>query len=96
MPGWTATIDGRDTPIHPAKGIFQAVEVPAGSHRVTFGYSPPSVGWGELAFLVGVAALLAPPGLRRLTRRRIRVGSTTTAADRDRDDATRQSTPAVT
>jgi uncharacterized membrane protein YfhO len=60
MPGWTATIDGRETVIHPVDGIFQGVDVPAGSHRLAFSYSPPYVGWGGLAFVVGVVGLFAP------------------------------------
>jgi hypothetical protein len=45
--GWVATIDGRDTPIARADGVFRAIEVPAGWHHVSFSYQPE-------AFAVGV------------------------------------------
>lgn len=69
MPGWTATVDGRGTAIRCLDGTFQAVRVPPGSHRLSFAYSPPGVGWGGLALLVGLAALIVPPVLRRRGRR---------------------------
>ncbi|HEV8611729.1 MAG TPA: hypothetical protein VGS98_16865 [Thermoanaerobaculia bacterium] len=54
-PGWIAEEEGRRLEILRADGIFRAVALPAGSHRVTFRYRP-------LSFLIGagvsVAALL--------------------------------------
>src|SRR5262249_46449163 len=38
MPGWSASIDGRSAPVRTVDGLFQAVSVPAGHHRVTFGF----------------------------------------------------------
>lgn len=38
LPGWKAYIDGVEVPIYYANYLFQAVEVPAGKHRVTFEY----------------------------------------------------------
>jgi len=39
-PDWSATVDGRPAPVLVANGAFKAVDVPAGSHRVTLAYRP--------------------------------------------------------
>lgn len=39
-PGWHATIDGRDTPMHETNNLFRALDVPAGKHHIDFHYSP--------------------------------------------------------
>lgn len=57
LPGWSATVGGSDTPVHELDGLFQAVSVPAGSHTVSFSYSPPFIVWGAIAFAVGLLAL---------------------------------------
>src|SRR5262249_4653042 len=55
LPGWRSKIDGRSAPIQRVDSLFQGVMVPAGTHRVTFGYASPQVGWGWLAFAAGCA-----------------------------------------
>lgn len=45
-PGWSATVDGRQTKIVPADVLFQAVRVPAGRHRVDLVYRPATVPLG--------------------------------------------------
>lgn len=59
MPGWTASVDGHAVPVHEVDGLFQAVDVAAGTHRVTFSFTPPAVGWGLLAFAAGIGLWLA-------------------------------------
>jgi hypothetical protein len=44
---WGATVDGRPTPLWPANHAFQALEVPAGRHRVELRY-------GDKAFFNGL------------------------------------------
>jgi hypothetical protein len=58
LPGWSARIDGRPATIREAARLFQAVTVPAGSHRVTFAFAPPGMGWALLGFVAGCALLL--------------------------------------
>lgn len=59
FPGWSAQVAGRPVPVRSWDGDFQAVSVPAGSHRVQFGYAPPGIKWGLLAFVAGCVWLLA-------------------------------------
>lgn len=40
FPGWRASVDGADLPIHRANGMFRAVCVPAGEHVVEFRFHP--------------------------------------------------------
>lgn len=45
-PGWTADIDGKETPIYPANVKQRAIVIPKGSHTVQFTYQPRSVSRG--------------------------------------------------
>jgi hypothetical protein len=54
-PGWRATLDGEPCRIYRANGLFRAVWVPNGEHRVVFRYQPTSFTVG--AFLSGLAWL---------------------------------------
>jgi hypothetical protein len=58
MPGWSASVDGHSTPVRRTGGLFQAVKVPAGTHRVRFSFLPPREGWGLVGLLVGLAWLV--------------------------------------
>lgn len=71
MPGWSAAVDGHATPVHEYDGVFQEVTVDAGTHHVTFGYTPPRLTWAVLGFAFGCLCLLAAP---LLTRARARSG----------------------
>ncbi len=39
-PGWWAEVDGNEVPLLQANGLFRASCVPAGSHRLSFRFSP--------------------------------------------------------
>jgi hypothetical protein len=56
--GWTATVDGAETPIAPVNTAFEGVRVSAGAHRVELRYRTPGLTAGLLAFVLGVLALL--------------------------------------
>jgi Bacterial membrane protein YfhO len=66
-PGWRASVDGRDVPIHRVDYVVRGVVVPAGAHTVEFRYRPASwrVGWIlSLCALLVIAAATAL-GVRR-------------------------------
>jgi hypothetical protein len=65
-PGWMAELDGRRVPIRRANFLFRAVEVPSGSHDITFRYSPTSWRIGG----AGTAASLVLAGFWMLQGRR--------------------------
>jgi hypothetical protein len=71
-PGWSARIDGSVTPIRRVDGLFQAITVPAGSHRVTFAYAPSHIEWAYAAFAVGFLSLFVPLSRSRLDAHRRR------------------------
>jgi len=53
-PAWTATVDGHDTPVDRAHGVFRSVSVPGGRHQVVFGYEPVSFRLGLIGSAVGL------------------------------------------
>jgi hypothetical protein len=55
MPGWRATVDGRETPVERVDYLLRGVPVDAGAHRIVFEYRPASwrIGW-----IVSVVAAL--------------------------------------
>ena len=62
-PGWRATIDGDEAPIHRANYMFRGVFVPAGEHTVRLDFHPINFGkYCAVAILglLAVIALLAP------------------------------------
>jgi hypothetical protein len=68
LPGWHATVDGRPVRLRTVDGLFQALPIGPGPHRVAFRYSPPYLGWAIAAFILGCIALfLVPWRSRRLS-----------------------------
>jgi hypothetical protein len=55
-PGWRATVDGGAEPVLRANGLFRAVRVPEGRHRILFVYRPRSAALGAALSLLGLAA----------------------------------------
>lgn len=58
-PGWTATIDGRETPIHRANYLFRGVQITKGNHEIKFHYFPLSFTIGLLLMALGTCAAFA-------------------------------------
>jgi hypothetical protein len=56
-PGWTARVDGNETPILTAYGALSAVTVPAGQHTIEFVYNPLSYRAGAVISLLTWSAL---------------------------------------
>ena len=67
--GWRADVDGHRARLQRIDGLFQGVTVPAGTHRITFVYSPPYVGWGFAAFAAGCAWLVLSGTATRMRAR---------------------------
>jgi hypothetical protein len=59
FPGWSATVDGRSTPVLPGNVIMQALDMPAGKHAVELRFRPAYVlyplGAAALAWCAAVA-----------------------------------------
>jgi len=70
-PGWTATVNGVDTPVLPAYHTLRAVRVPEGHSTVVFRYKPLSFTLGAGISLCTVGVLLAVlVGAARFRRRK--------------------------
>ncbi len=57
-PGWTATVDGKDTPIARADYILRAMRLPAGEHEVILTFKPKSIRATEAVAYTGYALLV--------------------------------------
>jgi hypothetical protein len=58
LPGWEAQVDGAPATILQTNSLFRGVAVPAGTHNVTFAYSPLSVPLGGAVTLASSGFLL--------------------------------------
>jgi hypothetical protein len=67
-PGWRATVDGSEVEIFRANGLFRAVRIPAGPHRVVFEYAPRSLRRGAWLSGLSLLALATVPLLARRFR----------------------------
>lgn len=54
-PSWAAYVDDRRVGLLRANYAFQALEVPAGRHRVTLSYQDQGFIWGALLSIIGLA-----------------------------------------
>ncbi|MDG5491898.1 YfhO family protein [Psychroserpens sp. SPM9] len=45
--GWTATIDGKDAPIHRVDYVLRGLQIPAGEHEIEFTFDPEVVKTGS-------------------------------------------------
>jgi len=68
-PGWSASIDGKSTPIFRADHLLQAVRLPPGRHEVTFRYRSRFLGLGFALAALGLLAPLAVLAVRRIRKR---------------------------
>jgi hypothetical protein len=69
-PAWRGYVDGRRTPVLRADGIFRALAVPAGKHRVDMLYQPNILSfWLPLSALLFLAAAAAASYAFRRRRR---------------------------
>ncbi|HET6880338.1 MAG TPA: YfhO family protein [Pirellulales bacterium] len=59
-PGWKASVDGVEVAIEPAHGVFRAIHVPEGRHRVVFNYDSRVF---RLGVIVSAATIILSCGL---------------------------------
>lgn len=59
MQGWRADVDGRPLSISPF-GVYQVVDVPAGTSDVTFNFTPPDELLGVLCAVAGILLFIVP------------------------------------
>lgn len=57
FPGWDAYVNGKEVHILKVDGLFQSIDLPAGTSRIRFQYAPPHVIWGWSAFWMGIIVL---------------------------------------
>ncbi len=57
-PWWRATVDGKPTPIIRANGVFSAIVVPKGEHRIVWEYRPWPFYMGAVVSAIALATLL--------------------------------------
>jgi hypothetical protein len=60
-PGWIAELDGKSVPVLRVDRLFRAVEVPAGTHHVTFHFAPFSLSNLQAALNVALGRTAAGP-----------------------------------
>jgi hypothetical protein len=68
-PGWKASVDGKDVPVHRVDYLIRGVRVPAGAHRVEFRYQPASWRAGWILSLAALLTILAAAALGWRQRR---------------------------
>jgi hypothetical protein len=71
-PGWIVQVDGQKAPLLRANYLFQAVWLPAGSHRVEFIYRPVVFYAGACLSLLGLIGVLAQKYWKRLFPNKIK------------------------
>ena len=63
--GWSATVDGKPTPVVRANLLARAVPLPAGDHRIVLEYHAPGLSLAIFLSVLGVLGLGAALALRR-------------------------------
>ena len=53
-PGWEATVDGAPAPVFPADGVFRALYLTTGFHRIELEFHPRHFFWGAAISLLTI------------------------------------------
>jgi hypothetical protein len=69
-PGWKVTVDGKSATSLTSRGIFRAVDVPAGAHRVVWTFDPPKLRFGAIVSAIALFGLLVVALVPWIRRRR--------------------------
>ena len=68
MPGWSARVNGHSSTIVTVNGVYQQVNVPAGTSTVTYSFVPPHEDDSLLAGLLAGLVLVGSLAVGRRTR----------------------------
>lgn len=68
FPGWSATVDGKSTPIWTADHAFMALPLSPGTHAIHLAFLPATFIWGVVITVLSIIASLYLLCARRLTR----------------------------
>ncbi len=68
LPGWSAELDARAAPILSADGLFRAVRVASGQHRIAFRYRTPGLRLGAVVSALALVVILLATAPWRATR----------------------------
>ena len=71
LPGWSATVNGRNTRVVAYHGLLTGVRLPAGRSVIRFSYTPPGVPGALIGFAVGMLLVIGVPAGARWRRRRV-------------------------
>jgi uncharacterized membrane protein YfhO len=71
-PGWIVLVDGKNMPLLRANYLFQAVQLPAGTHHVEFIYRPMVFYAGACLSLSGLIGVLAQKYWKRLSANKLK------------------------
>jgi hypothetical protein len=58
LPGWTAAVDGKQSPLKTMDGLFKSVDIGPGTHRASMRYRPLSFRFGVFLSALAVAAVV--------------------------------------
>lgn len=78
-PGWVATVDRKEVPVHRVDHAFRGVVIPAGRHIIDFHYRPRSVYAGAALSLTALAVVVwlwagaSAEGTRKANRRAAKI-----------------------
>lgn len=57
MPGWQASVNGKESKVETADNIFQEIKIPKGKSEVRYTYNPPHIIYGYIFFIVGILTI---------------------------------------
>lgn len=86
MPGWQVVVDGQHRVLRAHGGVFAAVEVEQGRHRIEMAYRPPGLLAGLLVTVGGLMLLIGAAFVDARRLRRNRVVNTAVASRWDVSD----------
>ena len=72
-PGWRARVDGVETPLLHADGVYRALPLSAGAHDIEIYFDSPSFSRGAVLSLAGLVVIIVLLAWRAIIRTRVQV-----------------------